>query len=97
MSRRKQEKMPHFNFATVADREMKLLWPDRVELFWKLDDSVSFALPEGSSICEGDELWLTSGASETLVRVVSIEPHQPGKRWIEAMPADPYSFLYFRE
>ena len=97
MAKRKGKQLPQFKYATIADCNQTLLLPERIELFWKLDESVSFSLPEGCIVHPGDEVWLTCGSSERLVGVASVQPGEPGKMRVEAKPADPYSFLHFRK
>jgi len=82
MSRRKtKERLPHFKFGTVLDLKTDtLLWPECVELFWNFqpDEGVSFYLPirdgQQYSMMPDDELLLTYGSQERLVRVVSVGP-----------------------
>ena len=97
MARRKSKNLPNFKYATIADRNQTLLWPETVELFWRLDESVSFSLPAECLVRPGDELWLTYGSSERLVGVVSVEPGESGKIRIQAKATDPHSSLYFRK
>ncbi len=97
MATRKSMNLPQFKYATIADLDGTLLWPERIELCWGLDESVSFTLPERCVVRAGDELWLTYESSERLVRVVSVEPRESGKNEVTAKPANLHGSLYFRK